>query len=181
VIPLSPVANRVSSDRQSSQPPPAEHSMPLLADSMTSWDRRFFDMCALVGSWSEDKSRQIGCVIVGDANEIRSIGFNGLPRRVDASVGHRHSREGGEKYHWYEHAERNAIYNAARIGVSIAGCRMYVSLYPCAECARAIIQSGISSVITFKPPAFDAMFSHSYEIATTMMLEAGIKAKLYEN
>jgi len=138
-------------------------------------------MCAVVGSWSEDQSRQIGCVIAGDANEVRAVGFNGLPRGVNASVEERHRREGGEKYHWFEHAERNAIYNAARVGVALAGCRMYVSLYPCADCARAIIQSGIISVHTFAPPTNDAVFFRSYEIAKRMMSEAGVKVILYDN
>jgi dCMP deaminase len=154
--------------------------MPLVTLSMDKWDRRFFGLCSLVGSWSEDKSRQIGAVIVGNANEVRACGFNGLPRGVNGSVDDRHSREAGEKYHWFEHAERNAIYNAARIGVAVSGCRMYVSLHPCAECARAIIQVGIISVHTFTPPANDEYFQRSFEITKTMFSEARIELFVYE-
>jgi dCMP deaminase len=151
----------------------------VVTDPMSKWDRRFFDLCSLVGSWSEDKSRQIGCVIVGTANEVRALGFNGLPRGVDGNIAARHSREGGEKYHWFEHAERNAIYNSARTGIPIANCRMYVGLHPCAECARAIIQVGLASVHTFAPPQSDRIFSHSFEIAKTMFAEAGVKLFIY--
>jgi dCMP deaminase len=155
--------------------------MSLATLSQNRWDRRFFEMCHLIGSWSEDKSRQIGCVIVGNANEVRAVGFNGLPRGVNGDVDTRHSREEGEKYHWFEHAERNAIYNAARIGVAVSGCRMYVTLYPCAECARAIIQTGITSVHTFAPPASDTFFSRSFEIAKTMLSEGGVEVIIHEN
>jgi len=155
--------------------------MPPVTLTMDNWDRRFFGLCSLVGSWSEDKSRQIGCVIVGNANEVRALGFNGLPRGVHGNVDERHSREGGEKYHWFEHAERNAIYNAARIGVAISGSRMYVSLHPCAECARAIIQAGVASVHTFARPANDGYFDRSFEIAKTMLFEAGVPLLIYES
>jgi dCMP deaminase len=148
--------------------------------SMSKWDRRFFDLCALVGSWSEDESRRIGCVIVGSANEVRATGFNGLPRGVRGNVSTRHKREGGEKYHWFEHAERNAIFNAARIGVSVANCRMYVGLHPCADCARAIIQSGIISVHTFAFPTNDPVFCRSFRIADEMIRESGVDLLLYD-
>jgi dCMP deaminase len=148
--------------------------------SMNKWDRRFFELCRLVGSWSEDESRRVGCVIVGSANEVRTIGYNGLPRGVSGDVSARQSREGGEKYHWFERAERNAIFNAARIGVSIANCRIYVGLHPCAECARAVIQSGIKSVHTFTPPSNDLTFRRSFEVADEMFREAEIDLFIYE-
>jgi len=85
----------------------------------SNWDRRFFQLCELIASWSEDNGRQVGAIIVGPGNEIRSTGYNGFPRKVDAKVLQRYSRENGEKYLWFEHAERNAIYNAARYGASL--------------------------------------------------------------
>src|SRR4051812_41799673 len=92
------------------------------------WDRRFFELSRLVASWSEDQSRKVGAVIVGPANDIRAVGFNGLPRHVSSAPKERHARQEGEKYYWFEHAERNAIYNTARSGISTEGCRMYTNL-----------------------------------------------------
>lgn len=154
--------------------------MPLSTRSMNSWDRQFFDLCALLGSWSEDRSRGVGCVIASPANDIRATGFNGLPRGVNGNVSERHRREDGEKYHWFEHAERNAIYHAARAGISIAGCRLYVSLFPCADCARGIIQSGITSVNTYAPPERDLNYSRSFEVAIEMLAEADVQLQIYK-
>jgi dCMP deaminase len=161
--------------------PRLEFTMPSRLLPMTPWDRRFFEMCALLGSWSEDRSRQVGCVIVGKANEIRATGFNGLPRGVRGKLDERHNPQDGEKYYWFEHAERNAIYNAARAGTSIEDCRLYVSLFPCADCTRAMIQSGIVSVNTYGPPQADRMYSRSFEVAIEMLLEANVSLNLYEN
>lgn len=95
---------------------------------------------------SKDPSTQVGAIIVGPNKEQRSGGYNGLPRGVDDSQPERWTRP--DKLAWCEHAERNAIFNAARIGVSCDGCTLYVSsLPPCADCARAIIQSGIVEVV----------------------------------
>ncbi|PZN99488.1 MAG: dCMP deaminase [Hyphomicrobiales bacterium] len=141
---------------------------------MSPWEARFFQLCALVASWSDDRSRQVGAVIVDTENNVLSIGYNGFPRRVDSVRSHRHSREGGEKYLWIEHAERNAIYSAVRSGASTRGARMFVSLFPCADCARAIIQSGILELNCFARPLSDERFDKSFDVATTMLLEAGV-------
>jgi dCMP deaminase len=143
------------------------------------WDERFFSLCLLISSWSEDRSRQVGSVIVGQGNEILGTGYNGLPRRVSANQEARHSREDGEKYFWFEHAERNAIYNMARSGVSTLGCRMYVNNFPCADCSRAIIQSGIVQLNSFAPDMSDANFSRHYVVAQAMLSEAGIDVRLF--
>ena len=103
------------------------------------WDKRFFDLASLVSSWSEDTSRKVGAIIVADTNEILSTGYNGLPRGVSSDVESRHSKNDGEKYFWFEHAERNAIYNSARNGMRLKGSTLYATLFPCADCARAIV------------------------------------------
>jgi dCMP deaminase len=147
---------------------------------MNKWDRRFFDLCELVASWSEDRSRKIGAVIVGPANEVRAIGFNGLPRGVDGDITDRHDRSEGEKYFWFEHAERNALFNAARAGVSTAGCRMYANLFPCADCVRAIIQCGLVELNTYAAPEADPTYSRSYDVARTMLGEAGVRVRIFD-
>lgn len=111
------------------------------------WHEYWMTMVYMVASRSDDKDTHVGAVIVGDDNILRSTGYNGLPRKVEALPG-RLIRP--DKYHWMEHAERNAIFNAARTGVSLRQCTMYTNGLPCVECARAVIQSGIWVVMTDK-------------------------------
>lgn len=147
---------------------------------MDKWDRRFFDICNLIASWSEERGRKVGAVIVGPANEIRSTGYNGLPRGIRSDVEHRHQKSEGEKYLWFEHAERNAIYNAARSGTSVEGCTLYSSLFPCADCVRAIIQSGISHLKTYSAPESDATFARSFEVSAEMLQEANVRVSVFK-
>src|SRR5437868_3747766 len=116
---------------------------------MTDWDDRFIELARHIGQWSKDPSRKVGCVIVGPYNEVRATGYNGFPRGVDDSAVERNQRPA--KYLWTEHAERNAIYNAARCGIPIAGCRIYVPWFPCMDCARAIVQVGLQELIAIRP------------------------------
>jgi len=81
------------------------------------WDDYFLNIAENVKLKSKDKRTQIGAVIVGKGNEIVSTGYNSFPRNINDSIEERQVRP--EKYYWFEHAERNAIYNAARIGVSL--------------------------------------------------------------
>ena len=76
---------------------------------------------------------------------MRSIVYNGFVRGLNDNVPERDTPP--EKYFWFEHAERNAIYNATLIGVSLDRCKMYTNSVPCMDCVRAIVQSGIERVI----------------------------------
>lgn len=102
-------------------------------------------MCECVSLRSKDPHTKIGSVIVGPNHEIRSTGYNSFPRNINDTNPDRLNRP--EKYLWIEHAERNAIYNAARMGTALEGCTLYCVTYPCVECARAIVQAGIAEVI----------------------------------
>lgn len=113
------------------------------------WHERFMDVAELVRTWSKDPSTKVGAVVVGPDREIRSTGYNGLVRGVDDNKPERLERP--TKYDFFEHAERNAVYNACLIGASLKGCVIYVTAMPCPDCARAIIQSGIKMVVTHKP------------------------------
>jgi len=142
------------------------------------WDRKFLVMALDIADWSKDPSTKVGCVIVGPDNEVRSVGYNGLPRGVNDNVPAREERP--EKYFWYEHGERNAIYNAARAGIATKGCTLYVTSYPskfgpCADCARAIIQAGIVRVVQ-EPPEGEAIarWGESFARTQAMFTEAGI-------
>lgn len=108
----------------------------------------YMTMAYLIAMQSKDRSTRIGSVIVGPDSEVRSTGYNGLPRGCNDDIEERQNRP--EKYYWFEHSERNAIYNAVRMGLSTKGCTLYTQGIPCADCARAIIQSGISKVVVHK-------------------------------
>ncbi|WP_210527158.1 deoxycytidylate deaminase [Rubellimicrobium arenae] len=142
------------------------------------WDKRFLGLCDHIAGWSEERGRRVGAVIVGDGNVILSTGYNGLPRGISGDIEDRHNRVTGEKYFWFEHAERNAIYNAARTGVPLAGSAIYSNLFPCADCMRAIIQSGISTLITYERPANEVNFAASMEVSIRLIREAGLALRL---
>jgi dCMP deaminase len=109
------------------------------------WTEYFLNIAEQVKLKSKDKSTQIGAVIVGIDNEVLSTGYNSFPRGLDDTKEERQERP--EKYFWFEHAERNAIYNAARIGVSLKNSTIYLtSGLPCMDCARGIVNSGIKVV-----------------------------------
>jgi dCMP deaminase len=100
---------------------------------------------------------------------------------VDDDIGERHSpeeRDGRrEKLRWTEHAERNAIYNAARHGVRLQDSVMYGSLYPCADCARAIIQAGLSGLVTAEPDWDIPFWKADFEVSRIMLAEAGVEVR----
>lgn len=152
------------------------------------WHEHFIDMAELIAKKSKDRSTKVGCVIVGPDNEVRSTGYNGFPRGVADEEDARHDRP--VKYDFMEHAERNAIYNAARVGIPTKDCTLYLNYEPCpcSDCTRAIIQSGIRRVIGPSRP-FPGKGEHWKENMANsgiMLQEAGIeteeiKRRWYEN
>jgi len=142
----------------------------------TRWECRFIDLARVIAEWSEDPSTKVGCVIVNQHNQIITTGYNGLPRGItidNAKI----SRP--TKYDWMEHAERNAIYQAASLGISIRESTLYCTLFPCTECARAIIQSGVAKVVTHAYKN-NSRFSNwdNWQISTEMLEEAGVDVRL---
>jgi dCMP deaminase len=111
------------------------------------WDQYFISLCYLAASRSQDDSTHAGTVIVRSDNSVVTTGYNNPIRGMDISEV---PKTRPEKYFYMEHAERNAIYTAAGNGVSLKGCKLYINFLPCADCARAIVQSGISSVIVHR-------------------------------
>lgn len=110
------------------------------------WDEYWLNMANVVATKSKDRSTKAGCVIVTTENEILSIGFNGMCRNSSFDDDD-WANERPEKYFHYEHAERNAIYNAARNGIALLGSVLYVTGPPCVDCGRAIVQAGVQEVI----------------------------------
>lgn len=112
------------------------------------WYEYFLSLLNPIASKSKDPHTKIGCVIVGPNKEIRTTGYNSFVRGLNDNVQERYERP--EKYFWIEHAERNAIYNAARNGIPLEGCSIYIAGIPCIECCRAIISCGIKEIIVSK-------------------------------
>ena len=111
------------------------------------WDDYFMSVALLSGKRSKDPNTQVGACIVNKNNVIESIGYNGLPKGCsdDEFPWEKEGEMLNTKYPFVVHAELNAILNAK--GKDLSGCKIYVALFPCNECAKAIIQSGISEVV----------------------------------
>ena len=110
-----------------------------------SWDEYFMGIAMLAAKRSKDPSTQVGACIVSEDNIIISTGYNGMPKGCSDDE-YPWEREGKDtKYPYVVHAELNAILNAH--GRSLQGSKLYVTLFPCNECAKAIIQSGVKEVV----------------------------------
>ena len=111
------------------------------------WDDYFMSVALLSGKRSKDPNTQVGACIVNKNNVIESIGYNGLPKGCsdDEFPWEKEGEMLNTKYPFVVHAELNAILNAK--GKDLSGCKIYVALFPCNECAKAIIQSVISEVV----------------------------------
>ncbi len=144
-----------------------------------SWDEYFMGVALLSAKRSKDPSTQVGACIVNADNRIVSVGYNGFPRGCsdeDFPWERDADNQNDTKYPFVCHAELNAILNAS--GREMRGTRIYVALFPCNECAKAIIQAGITEVI---------YLSNKYKntdncLASRRMLEAaGVKLTQFES
>ena len=147
-------------------------------DHQKRWDRRFLELAKMFGTWSKDRSAGTGCVIVGPDRLLRASGYNGFVRGIDDDISERHERPA--KYSWTEHAERNAIYNAARLGIALEGCTAYVNWFPCVDCARAILQAGIIRLVGLEPDHADERWGSEFQFASDMLREGGTQITLYD-
>jgi dCMP deaminase len=144
------------------------------------WKEYFRGIAHQVKLKSKDRYTQIGAVVVGSDNQIVSTGYNSFPRGIDDSVDERQERP--EKYYWFEHAERNSLYNAALIGVSTKGCTMYLTCgIPCSDCARGIINSGIKKIVCERVGgAVGNLWDEHAKRSIEMFNEAGVRIEYYE-
>jgi len=143
-----------------------------------SWDEYFMGVALLSAKRSKDPNTQVGCCIVSKDNRILSMGYNGLPRGCSDDE-FPWNREGDDpletKYFYTVHSELNAILNYE--GTGLKGAKIYVSLFPCNECAKAIIQSGITELIYDSDKYADT----SIVMASKKMLEAaGVRHHQYQ-
>jgi dCMP deaminase len=138
------------------------------------WIERFFQMAELVGAWSKDPSTQVGAVITS-GNRVVSLGFNGYPSGVSDSA-EDDSRD--LKLLKTIHAEENAILHARR---DLSGCEMFVTHFPCPNCAAKIIQTGISNVYCKTQDAqFMSRWGEKVEVSLDMFKQAGVTVNWIE-
>ena len=142
-----------------------------------SWDEYFMGIAMLSSYRSKDPNTQVGACIVNDRNRIMSVGYNGLPSGCsdDEFPWERTGDEYDTKYPYVCHAELNAILNSG--GSNLEGCKVYVALFPCNECAKAIIQSGIKEVVYISDKYRD---TDSVRASKRMFDAAGVKYKKLE-
>lgn len=143
--------------------------------STPTWDEYFMTMARHAATRSKDRSTKVGCVLVGPDNEVVSAGYNSFPRGINDDVPERYERP--EKYKWTEHAERNAIYNAARVGVATKGARAYLPWFPCMDCARALVQAGITEIVCHEPDLSTPTWGDDFKRALVLFDEAGVRVR----
>lgn len=142
-----------------------------------SWDEYFMGIALLSAKRSKDSNTQVGACIVSDENKILSVGYNGMPTGCDDDK-MPWEREGEPletKYPFVCHAELNAILN--RSSGSLKNARIYVSLFPCNECAKAIIQCGIKEVVYMEDKYADTDVVKASKMMFSM---TGVKMRKYE-
>ena len=142
-----------------------------------SWDEYFMGVAMLSGMRSKDPHSQVGACIVSEDNKILSMGYNGFPKGCSDDE-FPWGREGDPldtKYLYVTHSELNAILNYR--GGSLEGAKLYVSLFPCNECAKAIIQSGIKELIYLSDKYHD---THASIASRRMFNMTGVKYRAYQ-
>ena len=147
------------------------------------WDQYFLDLALVNAKMSKDPSTQVGAVIVGEDNETLCGGFNGLPRGIDDTVERLIDRETKLKY--VVHAEMNAVLVAARRGIRIKDCTMYIVARdtnsgqiwggcPCIRCTVELIQSGIKQIVSYDSSGVPERWKADLLEAEGLLKEAGI-------
>lgn len=145
------------------------------------WHNRFMEMAHNIAGWSKDPSTQVGCVIVDTEKRIISVGYNGFPRGVDDNDERLSNRS--IKYLMVQHAEANAVTNAASInaGERLKGATAYVTHYPCSNCAGLLIQAGVSTIVTLAPDGgFSERFADSFKASKAMFEETGVQVSILQ-
>ncbi len=139
------------------------------------WINRFYKQAFEVSLWSTDINKKVGCVIVNEDNNILSCGYNSFPKGANQVDFPERFYEKPLKYMWTEHAERNAIYNATKNGVSLKNSIAFITYFPCCECARALIQVGVKKIYTPKPDFKNSKWNESWVVSKEMFNECGVE------
>lgn len=142
------------------------------------WHLRFLELADSISTWSKDPSRGVGAVIVSPMRQVIATGYNGLPRGFEDSD---ERLERPVKYDLIVHAEMNAIIQCARNGISPVGTTLYSSFSPCIHCTLAVVQAGISRVVTRSVAVGDEHWNESIEKSISMFEEVGIEYVVLED
>lgn len=147
------------------------------------WDRHFLDLALVHARMSKDPSTHVGAVIVGPDREIRSAGFNGFPRGIADTPERLNDRD--EKMRLVVHGEMNAILAAARVGIPVGGCTMFLAATdqsgdvwggpPCVRCTVEAIQAGIVEVVSFPIRTAPSRWHLDLMFARSLLAEAHIR------
>lgn len=142
-----------------------------------SWDEYFMGIAALSAKRSKDPGTQVGACIVNQRNKVVGVGYNGLPIGCsdDECPWGKEGDFADTKYPYVCHAELNAILN--NVGIDLNGCRIYATLFPCNECAKAIIQSGIREVIYLSDKYSE---NKDVQVSKKMFSMAGVAFRMVE-
>jgi dCMP deaminase len=134
-------------------------------------DVSLMQLAFAVAQNSPNKVRKVGAAIFTCDDGAPIAACNTFPKGV-ADVDERH--EGDGRFVWMEHAERNAIFTAARAGRALVGARIASTLFPCIDCARAIVISGIETLVTYPPPLDDPVWGASFPRSRIILEEGGV-------
>ena len=145
---------------------------------MNKWDKHYFQLAKSIAQWSKDPSSKIGAVVIGKHGQIESQGYNGFPRNIFDTNERLDDQAIKNKY--MIHAELNCVFNACLNGISLKNSTMYIyGGFPCAECAKAIVQAGIAKVnalqLVTKPN-----WQESQAFAEELFIEAKIEYTKYK-
>ena len=143
---------------------------------LTKWDLRFLKIAHEVCSWSHDPSTKCGCVLVKD-RRIIATGYNGFPANISDTFERYSNRD--FKLAAVVHAEKNALFNAAKNGSTTEGCTAYITWPPCSQCAAALIQAGITLVVCPNPITAPTRWVENFLLANELLFEAGVTVLYY--
>ena len=167
---ISPSGKKVKTDDTLAELPKVQRR-----EGAISWDDYFMAVSYLSAMRSKDPSTQVGATVVNKANQIVGVGYNGFPRGIsndELPWSREAARELDRKYFYIVHAEVNAVLN--KNDSSLHDCTIYVALFPCNECAKIIIQSGIKEVVYLSDKYKD---TESMMASRRMMVMAGLKLR----
>ena len=149
------------------------HSASCTTPYLLSKTHHFIKLAKQVAQTSDDLDTQVGCIFTNSKHQVISQGSNKL---VNGCTSTKIRTTRPTKYNWIEHAERNAIYAAAKAGTSLEGSTIYVTLWPCIDCARAIIQCGCTKVVAKEKPDLDCpRWGDKFKLSIEMFAEVELK------
>lgn len=140
------------------------------------WDRRFLRIAHEVMTWSKDPGTTVGCVLVKD-KRIIATGYNGFPANLSDALPLYKDRD--YKLAITIHAEKNALFNAAKNGAYTEGCSAYVTFPPCSQCAAALIQAGVKFLFCPDPRMAPERWRKSFTTASDILTQAGVRTLYY--